>query len=700
MSNSTVPHRAVTLHSRGRIGLAVIDNPPVNALSHSVRAGLAEAMAQFEADAGLDALVLLCAGKSFSAGADIKEFGKALLDPPLGAVLASIEGASKPVIAAMHGKALGGGLELALACHYRVATADTRIGLPEVKLGILPGAGGTQRLPRLIGLAAALTLITEGGEIAAAKAEALGALDAVLDGDLEAGALAFAERLLAEGRGVRATGALPPPAAEPALFEECAKTLAKKKRGFEAPLRALEAVQFAYRYPFDEALAREHALCIELLGSPQSRALRHLFAAEREVAKVPGLDAATPVRPVNQVAVVGLGLMGAGIAMAFANAGIPVVGLQRSQDKLDRAVAGIAKSYAGLVARGSISQAEADRRLGLIKPTLSYDDLADVDLVVEAVAEDMAVKRAVFATLGLATKAGTILASNTSYLDIDALASASGRPEDVCGMHFLNPAHIMRLLENVRGPRTAPDVLATVMALGRRIGKLPILAGAGDGFIINRMLGKRSREAAFMLEEGAQPAQIDKVLFGYGFPMGPYALSDLAGIDLQYAARQARFDQLTERERAADFVDQLYRRGRYGQKSGAGWYRYDENRKASPDPEIDQLLAEHAANRGIERRAVSDREILERCLFAMVNEGAKIIEEGVAPRPHEIDVAMVNGVGFPAYTGGPLWWADQIGLIEVRDAMYRYRDSGGGEYWTPAPLLERLASEGKGFYSI
>lgn len=690
---------AVTLHSRGRIGVAVIDNPPVNALSQPVRAGLVEVVERFRGDDGLDALVLLCAGKSFSAGADIKEFGKPLIDPPLGVALAAIEGADKPVVAAIHGKALGGGLELALACHYRVATTDSRIGLPEVKLGILPGAGGTQRLPRLIGLEAALGMITEGNEITAAKAQQLGAIDAVIEGDLESGAVAFAERIVTEGRGVRRTGELPPPPENASLFEETARSLAKKKRGFEAPQRALEAVRFAYQYPFDEALRREHALCKELLVSPQSRALRHLFAAEREVAKIPGLPADTPTRSVNKVAVVGMGLMGTGIAMAFANAGIPVVALHRSQDKLDRAMANIARQYNGQAAKGSLSQEEAEQRIGLIRPVLNYDGLTDADLIIEAVAEDLAVKREVFAILGRVAKPEAILATNTSYLDIDTLAEASGRPADVCGMHFLNPAHIMRLLENVRGPRTAPDVLATIMAVGRRIGKLPILAGAAEGFIINRMLAKRSREAAFMLEEGATPAQVDKVLLGYGFPMGPYALADLAGIDLQYAARQARFDRLSEREKQANFVDQLYRMGRYGQKTGAGWYRYDENRKSSPDPVIDELLLEHSKKRGLTRRVVEDDEILERCLYAMVNEGAKIIEEGIASRPHEIDVAMVNGIGFPAYTGGPLWWADQIGLGKVRDAMYRYRDIAGSEFWTPAPLLERLASEGKGFYS-
>lgn len=689
----------VTFRTEGRIGLAVVDYPPVNALSHAVRAGLVAAIDRLESDADIDALIILCAGRTFMAGADITEFGKPMQEPQLAAVVARIEGAGKPVIAAIHGKALGGGFEVALGCHYRVALKNAAIGLPEVKLGIVPGTGGTQRLPRLIGLEAALPLITEGGEISAAKALGFGALDELIDGDLEAGAIAFAQRIVAEGRGVRRTGELPPPPENVELFEQTAKTLAKKKRGFEAPQRAIDAVRLAYEYPFDEALQHEYELCVELLRGSQSKALRHVFAAEREIARVPGLQADTPTRPVDSVAVIGMGVMGVGIAQAFVNAGIPVFAVARTQDSLDRAMAGLRKQFAGAVSRGSLKQEDADKRLGLIKPTLDYADLANVDLVIEAIAEEIEPKRELFAALGKATRAGAILASNTSYVDIDLLAQASGRPQDVCGMHFFNPANVMRLLENVRGAATAPDVLATLMAVGKRIGKLPILVGVCDGFIVNRMLSKRSREGSFMLEEGATPTQIDKVLLDFGFPMGPYALGDLAGIDVQYAARQARFARLSEREKAANFVDQLYARGRFGQKTGAGWYRYDENRKASADPEIDRLLSDHALARGIAQRSIGDDEIRERCVYAMINEGAKIIEEGVVSRPHEIDMAMVNGIGFPAYTGGPMFLADQIGLAKIRDAMLRYRDSVGAEYWTPAPLLERLAAEGKGFYS-
>jgi 3-hydroxyacyl-CoA dehydrogenase len=688
----------VTIRTTGRVAIATIDNPPVNAASHGVRAGLVEAVARLEQDDALAALIVICAGKSFISGADIKEFGKPMLDPLLAEVAARLEGAAKPVIAAIHGKALGGGLEVAMACHYRVAAASAAIGLPEVKLGIIPGCGGTQRLPRLIGLAPALAMAIEGSEMPAAKAKELGALDALVDGDLEAGAVAFAEALIAQGAPVRRVRDLPPPPADEALLAETRATLAKKKRGFLAPQAAVDAVGLIYTMPFDEALEAENALCRELLAGPQSRAMRHNFASERAVTKIPGLPDGIAERPIRKVAVIGLGAMGSGIAMVFANAGLPVLGIERNQEKLDKAMAGIAKTYGGLVKRGSLAQDKADARIALIAPTLGYDGFGDVDLVIEAVSEEMSVKRAVFEKLGVATRPGAILASNTSYLDIDALADASGRPEDVCGMHFFNPAHVMRLLENVRGARTTPDVLATITAVGKRIGKLPVLSGVCDGFIVNRMLAKRSREGYFMLEEGARPAQIDKVLAGFGFPMGPYALADLAGIDVQYAARQARMARLTEREKAANFVDQMYERGRYGQKTGAGWYRYGEDRKPQPDPETDALLEAHAKARGIAQRPIDDQEILERCVYAMVNEGANILEEGVAARPDDIDVAMMNGLGFPAVTGGPMWWAGEIGLSKVRDAMLRYRDSVGADYWTPSPLIDRLAAQGKTFY--
>lgn len=691
---------AVRFRTNGRIAIATIDNPPVNALSRGVREGLVAAVEALESRGDLDALVIAASGSAFSAGADVTEFGSPPGEPHMATLAARIEGAAKPIVAAIQGRALGAGLEIALCCHYRVVAPDARIGLPEVKLGIIPGCGGTQRLPRLVGLETALVMIAEGEDLGARNAAEQGAIDAVIDEDLITGAIAFVQSRLADGAALPRVRDLSAPADDPELFDAVRTRLAKRKRGYQAPLEALEAVKLAVTTPFEVALTAEHAKCMELMDSPQARALRHVFAAERVVGKIAGLPAATVERPVERVAIVGLGAMGTGLATLFASAGLPVLCLGRTPERGQAAIGRIAKSLAGLVKRGTIDQIEADRRLARVTPVEDYPALADADLVVEAVSEDMADKRAVFTALGGSTRPGTILASNTSYLDIDGLAEASGRPADVCGMHFFNPPTTMRLLENVRASRTAPDVIATIMSIGRRIGKLAILSGLSNGFIVNRMLSKRSREASFLLEEGATPAQVDKVLLGFGFPMGPYALGDLAGIDVQYAARQARLDRLTPRERRADFVDQLHALGRLGQKTGAGWYLYDENRKPSDDPAISALLAAHARRHGIAPRQVEDREILERCLYAMVNEGAKIIEEGVVPRPHEIDVAMINGVGFPAYTGGPMWWADTIGLASVRDSMLRYRDIAGAEYWTPASLLDRLAAEGKGFYEL
>lgn len=689
----------VKFAKQGRIGIATIDNPPVNALSHSVRAGLAEAIAEAGGDSEIAALVIICEGRTFIAGADIREFGKPMQPPLLGEVIETIEGASKPVIAAIHGTALGGGLEVALACHFRVAVASARIGLPEVKLGILPGAGGTQRLPRLVGVETALKMITEGSELGAVEAQKRGAVDEIVEGDLRDGAVAFAERVIAEGRAIRRTGALPVTLDNPAIFDEFKKNIARRQRGFEAPLKCVDAVRLSVELPFEEALKREHEMCIALLNGPQSKAQRHVFTAEREVAKVPGLPDTTPVRDIKTVAVAGPGAMGTGIAMCFLNVGIPVTLLGPSQPFVDQGVGTIRKNYAGSIARGSLTQEEMDRRLGLLTPTTSFEDLKDVDLVIEAVFEEMPVKKEVFSKLGAACKPGAILATNTSYLDIDVLARAAGRPQDVVGMHFFNPANVMRLLENVRGAETAPDVLATVMRVGKTIKKISVLVGVSDGFVGNRMLAKRSREGFFLLEEGATPWQIDKVLYDFGFPMGPYQMADLAGLDVQYAARKARYDRLAPREKTANIVEKLYELGRYGQKTGAGYYRYDEKRNATPDPAIEALIVKHSAERGIVRRTISDQEILERLLYAMINEGAKILEEGVAARPHDIDIIWLNGYGFPAYRGGPMYYADQVGLATVYEAILKYRDQVGEQYFTPSPLLERLAKAGKGFYS-
>ena len=688
----------VSFLTHGRIAIAAVDNPPVNALSHGVRAGLVDALERTAAAPELAALVIVCRGRTFCAGADVREFGKPFKDPQLGEVVARTEASAKAVIAAMHGTALGGGLELALSCHFRVALGTTRLGLPEVKLGIIPGAAGTQRLPRLVPARAALTMIAEGKDVSAAEALKLGLIDEIIEGDLEAGALAFAERVLAAGRPLRRTGDLPPVLDEPGVFEEFTRALAKKQRGFLAPLEAVQAVAMAYQLPFAEGVRRENEMCMALLHGPQSQAQRHAFAIEREVARVPGLAPDTAVREIATAAVVGSGVMGRGIAVCFANAGIPVKLLAHSAASGRAATTAMAKIYGGMVSRGSVTQAEADRRLALISPALAYEDLQDADLVVEAIAEDPAAKATVFAALGAVCKPGAILTSNTSFLDLAALARASGRPADVAGMHFFNPAQAMRLLELVRTPETSPEVAATLLKLGKRLGKVAVMVGASEGFVANRMLSRRSREALFMLEEGAEPSQVDRVLTDFGFPLGPFAVQDLGGLDVVLATRRARLPQLTMRERQADLLEQLTALGRLGQKSGAGWYRYDAERRAGTDPAITELIARHAAARGITRRTIKDEEILERCLYAMINEGARLIEAGTVSRPHEIDVIWLHGLGFPAYHGGPMYYADQLGLKSVHERLLRYQDQVGAEYFAPAPLLSRLAQAGRGFY--
>ncbi len=561
------------------IAEVVIDNPPVNATSYGVRAGLADALLRFEADEQALAMVIRCAGRTFVAGADIKEFGRPMAPPMLPEVLASMDRAIKPIIAAVHGTVLGGGFEVALAAHYRIATPDARFGFPEVKLGLLPGGGGTQRTPRLAGLGVAIRLVTEGQQIGAAEALEHGLIDAVADGDLAIAAHRFASRLVADGKGPRSAGELPMPADDPALFDQARKTLGRKMRGQTAPIEALAAIRLGYDHDFATALEREYALCKTAIAGPQSKALRHVFAAEREVARVAGLPNDVAERPIGRAGVVGLGAMGRGIVMAIAAAGIPVTAVAEDQPHLDAAMRAIAKIWGSAVAKGSLAQADMDRRMGLITASADPSDLADADLVIEAVTEDIAIKREIFERLGSVTRPGAILASNTSFLNIDALAQASGRPEDVCGMHFFNPAHIMRLLENVRGAHTHPDVIATIMGFGKRIGKLSVLSGACEGFIVNRMLAKRSREGFFLVEEGASPEAIDAVLLAYGFPMGPFALGDLAGLDVQAAARQSRRASATPRELRANFVEQMVAAGRVGQKSGSGWYLYDENRR-------------------------------------------------------------------------------------------------------------------------
>jgi 3-hydroxyacyl-CoA dehydrogenase len=682
----------------GRIALAVLNNPPLNVLSRAVRAGLLDAVDRALTDPEVAALVIQGDGTTFCAGADIREFRMPLEPPMIHEVLSRLEGSSKPVIAAIHGTALGGGLELALGCHYRIAVDTARLRFPEVTLGIIPGAGGTQRLPRLIGVEKGLELIVEGREIGAAEALSLGAIDALIEGELASGALTFAQKLVAEGATLRRVRDLQAKPADLAIFEQMRRTVERRQRGFLAPLKAIEAVRAAVELPFDEGLLREREICRQLLASPQAKAQRHVFALERTVAKVSGLPPDTPLRPIERAAVVGAGTMGTGIAVCFANAGIPVALLDRKPSNLERALKIIREGYAASLARGSLAAAEIERRLERIRTTTNYADLAQADIVIESVAEDLEAKKSVFTALDQACHPGAILATNTSFLDLNEIASATRRPQDVLGMHFFNPAHVMRLLENVRGGSTAPDVLGTAMQLGRRLGKIAVLVGACDGFVGNRMLSRRTRESLFMLEEGALPWQIDAALVDFGFPLGPFAVNDLGGIDVVLATRKARFTRLSEREKACTLLDKLVEMGRLGRKTGAGWYRYDDKRQALPDPAVEQLILAHSAERGFTRRDIEPEEILERCLYAMVNEGANLIEGGVVLRPDEIDAVWVFGLGFPQYRGGPMFHADTVGLDNVRVALERYRKRVGDEFFAPSPLIERLARAGKGFY--
>jgi 3-hydroxyacyl-CoA dehydrogenase len=689
----------VTLSRLQDIGIISVNNPPVNALSQPVRAGLKTALTEANADDNITALIIHCEGRTFIAGADIREFGKPLQPPGLDAVIDAIENSSKPVIAAIHGTALGGGFEVALGCHHRVAVASAKVGLPEVKLGLLPGAGGTQRLPRLVGPAAALPIIVDGNPVPAPKAAEMGIIDEIIEGELKAAALAFARKVVDEKRPLRKISALSIKLDNPNLFAEFEKSIAKKQRGFPAPFQCIKAVQAACELSFPDGLKRERELFMELMASPQSKAQRHVFFAEREVAKIPGLPEDQSTKDIKSVGIVGAGTMGAGITMCFVNAGIPVTLLEMNQENLDRGLNTIRRNYANSVAKGSLKQADMDKRLDLIKPTLSYSDLSNNDLIIEAVFEEMPIKKEVFAKLDAVCKPGTILASNTSYLNIDEISKSTKRPQDVMGMHFFSPANVMKLLENVRGQRTAPEVYATAMKLGKIIGKVAVLVGVCDGFVGNRMLGPRSREHAFMLEEGALPQQIDKVLYDFGFPMGPFAVGDLAGLDVGWRNRKSRLDRLSPREKANDILDRICEMGRYGQKTGAGFYKYDEKRNPSPDPVIEELIVRHSKERGFTRRPISDQEILERSICSMINEGAKILEEGIVARPLDIDIVWIYGYGFPVYRGGPMFYADRIGLKTVYDTVLKYQRQIGDEYWKPAPLLEKLAGEGKGFYS-
>ena len=691
----------VTYNREGAVGVITVNYPPVNALSHAVRFGIKDAVKQGQADANAKALLLVCDGRTFIAGADIREFGKPMQEPGLADVVRFIEDSDKPVVAAIHGTALGGGLEVALGCHYRVAVASAKVGLPEVKLGLLPGAGGTQRLPRLIGAQKALEMITTGEFVGAVDAAKLGIVDEVAQGDdVKAAGMAFAQRVVGEGRQPRRVSELTDKLEADKgndVFTQFRAGLEKKARVVFAPFKCLEAVEAAFTSAsFDEGMKRERQLFGECMESDQRAGLIHAFFAEREASKVPGLPKDTPVRDVKKVGVIGAGTMGGGISMNFVNVGIPVTIAEVKQEALDKGLAVIRKNYENSAKKGRITQAQVEARMGLISTTLDYDGFKDADLVIEAVFENMAVKKGIFGRLDKACRPGAILASNTSTLDIEEIASATSRPDDVVGMHFFSPANVMKLLENVRGSKTSDEVKATVMAVAKKIKKVGVLVGNCYGFVGNRMLHQRGAEATKLVSEGASPAQVDKVLTDFGFPMGQFAMSDLAGIDIGYSIREER--RKAGEDTPPSWVDKLAEEGRLGQKTMAGVYKYEEgNRKPIVDPKVDELIAEFRKEQGIESREISDKEILERCMYVMINEGAKILEEGVASRSLDIDVVWICGYGFPSYRGGPMFWADQVGLDSILSTVKNFHGSLGGDQWKPAALLEKLVSEGKKF---
>lgn len=676
------------------IAIVVVDHPPVNALSQAVRQGIVGALDSAEADTNVRGIVLTCAGRTFIAGADIREFGLPLADPTLPTVVDRIENATKPVVAAIHGSALGGGLEVALACHHRVAARDAKVGLPEVKLGIIPAAGGTQRLPRLVGVERAIVMITDGAPISASEALGCGAVDEVVDSQesLVDAALAAANRLATQSTALRRTGGLPAPSAAPDTFQRAADEVAKKYRGAIAPRRSLDAIRCATEMSFSEGLRREREIFLELRDSEQAAALRYVFFGEREVARPPGLAPDTPARAVSSAAIVGAGTMGGGIAMAFANAGIPVTLLDGDAAALEKGMATIRRNYASAVSRQKLSQTDCDARLALICSTLSFADVSEADVVIEAVFEDAAVKRDVFGKIDAAAKPGAVLATNTSYLDVETIASFTTRPQDVVGMHFFSPANIMRLLEVVRTPLAAPDVLMTAMALGRRLGKLPVLVGGTDGFVGNRMLAQRTREAHFLLEEGALPEQVDRVLTDFGFPMGPFAVGDLAGLDIGWRNRKARAHLRRADVRDSSLLDTICETGRFGQKTGQGWFSYPKgSRTPQSDPDVERLIVEHSRQIGITRRQIPDEEILTRCLYALINEGGRILDEGVVGREVDVDMIWVHGYGFPAYRGGPLFHAQQLGYSRVLQGLLDLETRFGSHFWRPSEWLRRKA---------
>ena len=690
---TTTSSSAGTLTVEGDIGILTIDYPPVNALSQATRQGIVDGMQAANANPAVKAIVLICAGRTFLAGADITEFGKPPRAPGLREAQDLIENSAKPVIAAIHGTALGGGLEVAMCCHYRVGVPSAKCGLPEVLIGVLPGAGGTQRLPRIVGVEKALDMIVNGTHVPAKECHAMGLLDELVpEGTLRDGAIAFAKKVLAEKRPLRKVrdndGKIAAARGKPEIFDNVRRANAKKFRGLPAPEACIQCVEATVNGSFEDGLATERRLFQQLVAGTESIAQRYAFFAQREAAKIPDIPADTPLVDVKKVGIIGAGTMGGGIAMNFANVGVPVTLVETAQAALDRGLGVIRRNYENSARKGRFTQEEVEKRMALITGTLDMEQLADCDLVIEAVFENMAVKKEIFGKLDRIVKRGAVLATNTSALDVNEIASAAtSRPEAVVGMHFFSPANVMKLLEVVRGAKTSPTALATAMQVGKKIGKVCAVSGVCPGFIGNRILAARSAQALAMLMEGAMPWQIDRVLYDFGMPMGPYAMSDLAGLDLGWSADKSKSSTIRE---------VLCEQGRRGQKTGAGYYDYDENRNARPSEVTRKIIQDFMAKEGRTPREVSDQEILERCTYAMINEGARILEEGIAIRASDIDVVWLNGYGWPVYRGGPMFHADTVGLDTVVAKLKEYGDRMGAHF-TLSPLLEKMAADGRKF---
>ncbi|HUP91237.1 MAG TPA: 3-hydroxyacyl-CoA dehydrogenase NAD-binding domain-containing protein [Solimonas sp.] len=685
----------------GNVAVIALNSPPVNGLGHELRSGIVQGLDRANADPAIAAIVLIGAGKVFSGGADIREFNspKMVAEPNLHSIIRNIEDGPKPVVAAIAGVCMGGGLELALGCHYRVVVPGAQIALPEVKLGLLPGGGGTQRMPRVVGLETAANMIVSGATVPSEQLKGTALFDAFIEGDLPSGAIAFAQKLVEEKKPLKRVRDLKVEHPEAEAFLQFARNTAGPMAGpLPAPLKCIDAVAASLK-PFDEGLAIERKLFAELVQTPESRALRHAFFGERAAAKIPDVPEGTPTRPIKSAAVIGAGTMGGGIAMNFANAGIPVTVLEMKADALERGLATIRKNYESAVKKGKLKQEALEKRMALIEPTLDYAKLGSADIVIEAVFEDMDVKKTVFEKLDSVMKPGAILASNTSTLDLDKIAAFTKRPQDVIGTHFFSPANVMRLLEVVRGAKTGKDVLATTMQLGKTIKKLAVVSGVCDGFIGNRMIHQYSAQALQLLAEGALPQQVDKAIEKFGFAMGPFRMSDLAGNDVGWYIRKRHYAEHPEMPRVT-IADRLCEQGRFGQKSGSGWYMYKPgDRSAIPDSAVEKLILDCAREAGIERRKISDEEIVERCVYALVNEGARLLEEGIALRASDIDMVYLNGYGFPLHRGGPMLYADTVGLYNVQRAMQRFAKlpRADAKFWEPAPLLAKLAAEGKTF---